>query len=73
MSGYACKACGATVHVDDAGVRRTCDCNTTVVASMSAVATGDGGASERNPAKDLLRVFHDIGLSILKGLRGGRV
>lgn len=67
MSGYACKVCGAQATVDAAGVHRTCACNATVVASMSAHARGSGGASERTP---LLRVFHDIGLAILKAARG---
>jgi hypothetical protein len=47
MSGYKCKACLSPAQVSDQGViTRSCGCNVGVLAEMSAVARGEGGASE---------------------------
>lgn len=58
MSGYKCKQCDAPASVDDAGVHRTCECNTTVVADMSATARGHGGAAER---ESIFAKLHRLG------------
>ena len=46
MTGYYCKACEAPATVDDAGIHRTCSCNTTIIAGMTAHAVGTGGVRE---------------------------
>lgn len=46
MTGYYCKACEAPATVDAAGIHRTCDCNTTIIAGMAAHAKGVGGVQE---------------------------
>lgn len=56
MSAYYCKACEAPATVDATGVHRTCDCNTTVIAGMSAHARGEGAVNE------VSRVSQFIGL-----------
>lgn len=71
MSGYSCKACGAPANVDAHGITRFCDCGTTVVASMNAVAYGRGHVAEASATEKLLAAFHAVGLSVLKALRAG--
>jgi predicted regulator of Ras-like GTPase activity (Roadblock/LC7/MglB family) len=71
MSGYACKACGASAIVTQDGVVRSCSCNTTVVASMNATVYGKGHASvQLTPVQRLLALFHAAGLDVMKALRG---
>lgn len=62
-TGYACKACSAPATVDESGLHRSCSCNTTVVASMEAVAYGKGGAAE-DPRPLLLALLYKIGLAL---------
>lgn len=70
MSDYHCKACGAPAAVDDRGITRSCDCNTTVIASMNAVAYGRGHVAEATATEKLLAAFHAVGLAVLQRLRG---
>lgn len=54
MSDYYCKACEAPATVDEQGVHRTCECNTTVIAGMSAHARGMGAVRESGLADQFL-------------------
>jgi len=47
QSVFSCKSCGQPVHVVNAETVRSCSCpnDTAVIANISAVATGTGGAS----------------------------
>lgn len=57
MNEYSCKACGASASVSEAGViTRTCRCDCGIIAEMSAVAYGEGRASD-SPSK-LARFAH---------------
>lgn len=40
MTTYACKACGKPATVQQGQVVRSCNCAGTVIASLTAVATG---------------------------------
>lgn len=42
MSGYACKECGAPAFTDGDVISRTCEHGGTIIASMEAVAYGEG-------------------------------
>ena len=67
MPGYSCKACGAPAEVtDDGRIVRTCEHAGTVIASMSAVATGRGGVREKNR---VLAFFQALGRSLMRAVR----
>lgn len=40
---YRCKKCGLAVIVHEGKIYRACNCNTTVILSVSAQAKGVGG------------------------------
>jgi uncharacterized Zn finger protein (UPF0148 family) len=43
--GYTCRDCGAPAYVKDGKVVRSCSHTVPVIASMTAVATGEGKVS----------------------------
>jgi hypothetical protein len=48
MSGYSCKQCGAEAFPEAGGsIRRTCEHNGTIIASMQAVAYGEGHMDDK--------------------------
>lgn len=48
MNGYFCKECGLAVIVRNGEIIRACKHNSTIIADMSAVATGDGKVAQSN-------------------------
>lgn len=69
MEGYYCKNCHAPASVDAEGLHRTCDCNTTVIAGMSADARGAGQVQEATLTSQFLSLVKAAGRRYL----GGRV
>lgn len=67
MTGYFCKACEAPATVDADGVHRTCGCNTTVIAGMTARAVGHGAVHvEPTLTQKILNALHQIGLYTMR-------
>lgn len=62
---YKCKACGAPASIESEALKRTCDCNTTVVVDMSATAHGHGGAKERSRAGEIFAKLHQLGREMM--------
>lgn len=62
---YACKECGLPAAVSPSGeIARTCEHEGTIIATMSAVAYGQGGMREaRNP---VLRFLRALGTALLR-------
>lgn len=67
MEGYFCKACHAPATVDESGVKRTCACNTTVVAGMSAHARGAGAVNETGLVSRFLGLVKAAGRRYVSG------
>lgn len=62
---YKCKACGAPASIESEALKRTCDCNTTVVVDMSATARGRGGAQERSGVSAIFAKLHQLGREMM--------
>jgi len=43
MTEYTCSKCGKGVSVSSDGIKRPCNCDAPVIASIKAVARGAGG------------------------------
>ena len=56
-TGYSCKECGASVAFADGLPVRSCGHDGTVLASMTATAHGEGGASVGSSAR---RMFDKV-------------